>query len=128
MIRRPPRSTLFPYTTLFRSRFHQDDHGVETKLAHFRGACESRELRHRFRAAREFQAVLPDRFDVRAVRVEHGDVGDLGERGRVEAAYRAGAYDENVFALGHRSGRMISGCREPSRPVTLLLQSAPNPE
>src|SRR2546422_4582528 len=24
MIRRPPRSTLFPYTTLFRSRFHFD--------------------------------------------------------------------------------------------------------
>src|SRR5256885_6891611 len=24
MIRRPPRSTLFPYTTLFRSRFTQD--------------------------------------------------------------------------------------------------------
>src|SRR2546427_8338429 len=23
MIRRPPRSTLFPYTTLFRSRYHQ---------------------------------------------------------------------------------------------------------
>src|SRR2546430_11041042 len=28
MIRRPPRSTLFPYTTLFRS------HGVETALVH----------------------------------------------------------------------------------------------
>src|SRR2546422_10041881 len=25
MIRRPPRSTLFPYTTLFRSHFHQGD-------------------------------------------------------------------------------------------------------
>src|SRR5256885_6541563 len=25
MIRRPPRSTLFPYTTLFRSEFHQGD-------------------------------------------------------------------------------------------------------
>src|SRR5687768_18312370 len=25
MIRRPPRSTLFPYTTLFRSRYVQDD-------------------------------------------------------------------------------------------------------
>src|SRR2546425_2881007 len=25
MIRRPPRSTLFPYTTLFRSRFAGDD-------------------------------------------------------------------------------------------------------
>src|SRR3712207_8496211 len=35
MIRRPPRSTLFPYTTLFRSRArqpspgHQADHGAE---------------------------------------------------------------------------------------------------
>src|SRR3989442_8530058 len=25
MIRRPPRSTLFPYTTLFRSRLHRPD-------------------------------------------------------------------------------------------------------
>src|SRR2546428_3770006 len=30
MIRRPPRSTLFPYTTLFRSDAHQvEDRGVE---------------------------------------------------------------------------------------------------
>src|SRR5256886_5334546 len=28
MIRRPPRSTLFPYTTLFRSVFHDDQHGT----------------------------------------------------------------------------------------------------
>src|SRR2546422_3967044 len=27
MIRRPPRSTLFPYTTLFRSRKYVQDHG-----------------------------------------------------------------------------------------------------
>src|SRR2546430_2956343 len=27
MIRRPPRSTLFPYTTLFRSHAPDDDHG-----------------------------------------------------------------------------------------------------
>src|SRR2546422_3237027 len=27
MIRRPPRSTLFPYTTLFRSRLRQRPHG-----------------------------------------------------------------------------------------------------
>src|SRR5438874_5914759 len=25
LLRRPPRSTLFPYTTLFRSRWHRDD-------------------------------------------------------------------------------------------------------
>src|SRR5436189_2992720 len=32
MIRRPPRSTLFPYTTLFRSRFerpHPDEYGLD---------------------------------------------------------------------------------------------------
>src|SRR5260221_10478017 len=30
MIRRPPRSTLFPYTTLLRSSFHQDLNGDGT--------------------------------------------------------------------------------------------------
>src|SRR5260370_27860451 len=29
MIRRPPRSTLFPYTTLFRSRDRDADHWIE---------------------------------------------------------------------------------------------------
>src|SRR5437899_3960834 len=29
MIRRPPRSTLFPYTTLFRSRRHLHEYGDE---------------------------------------------------------------------------------------------------
>src|SRR2546430_5725221 len=34
MIRRPPRSTLFPYTTLFRSLDHQrDDVGLRDRLA-----------------------------------------------------------------------------------------------
>src|SRR5258708_16503571 len=33
MIRRPPRSTLFPYTTLFRSYFtHSTGHGVGIEL------------------------------------------------------------------------------------------------
>src|SRR3712207_8516841 len=37
MIRRPPRSTLFPYTTLFRSK----DAKVETKAADLRrGGCD----------------------------------------------------------------------------------------
>src|SRR5256885_13073351 len=31
MIRRPPRSTLFPYTTLFRSRVVEDDTGKPVK-------------------------------------------------------------------------------------------------
>src|SRR3712207_8439672 len=32
MIRRPPRSTLFPYTTLFRSRQRQECHSARTRL------------------------------------------------------------------------------------------------
>src|SRR2546430_11244924 len=32
MIRRPPRSTLFPYTTLFRSMPHLQQHGREQVL------------------------------------------------------------------------------------------------
>src|SRR5256885_10993049 len=34
MIRRPPRSTLFPYTTLFRSAGQQRAHAVEDGLEH----------------------------------------------------------------------------------------------
>src|SRR2546422_3719146 len=40
MIRRPPRSTLFPYTTLFRSRFLNVDQGkytLKTTLTGFSG-------------------------------------------------------------------------------------------
>src|SRR5256885_7170188 len=32
MIRRPPRSTLFPYTTLFRSRLYWEVHGAGEPL------------------------------------------------------------------------------------------------
>src|SRR3712207_6863157 len=38
MIRRPPRSTLFPYTTLFRSVVQHDGRGVQPRVgAHRRG-------------------------------------------------------------------------------------------
>src|SRR2546430_8629168 len=55
MIRRPPRSTLFPYTTLFRSRGTHDPLPIEdlfhlvpqqvshTSLMHCRGAALSRD-------------------------------------------------------------------------------------
>src|SRR2546429_2620638 len=33
MIRRPPRSTLFPYTTLFRSAWRENVHGNSFRLA-----------------------------------------------------------------------------------------------
>src|SRR5688572_31853104 len=37
MIRRPPRSTLFPYTTLFRSRVQRPSTGRTAKLGFQRG-------------------------------------------------------------------------------------------
>src|SRR3712207_7161654 len=37
MIRRPPRSTLFPYTTLFRSQFVHDSYLVEKGLRNYWG-------------------------------------------------------------------------------------------
>src|SRR2546426_9360849 len=44
MIRRPPRSTLFPYTTLFRShRDHQSQGGFPSRIIVARKACHSRE-------------------------------------------------------------------------------------
>src|SRR5689334_24013371 len=43
MIRRPPRSTLFPYTTLFRSQVPRHRFG-EDALRRFR-RCEAREVR-----------------------------------------------------------------------------------
>src|SRR5258708_33447483 len=45
MIRRPPRSTLFPYTTLFRSDFPPHEHrahGAEPVVVHCAGGFESR--------------------------------------------------------------------------------------
>src|SRR2546430_9768941 len=45
MIRRPPRSTLFPYTTLFRSQIDQGNSTCgahETSQGHYEKACEKR--------------------------------------------------------------------------------------
>src|SRR3712207_7123930 len=46
MIRRPPRSTLFPYTTLFRSRV-TDLSVVDLRVGHRGGATPDREARAR---------------------------------------------------------------------------------
>src|SRR2546426_2500668 len=46
MIRRPPRSTLFPYTTLFRSGFAARRHSDPSRL-HRAGCCYGRRIRGR---------------------------------------------------------------------------------
>src|SRR2546422_7562161 len=58
MIRRPPRSTLFPYTTLFRSLVARDG-GLRGQRIHRLRARDARhhELRHGARAAHLARAV-----------------------------------------------------------------------
>src|SRR3989475_11725915 len=50
MIRRPPRSTLFPYTTLFRSMMHAGMGATRIVREDLRGECQLLgDERHRFR-------------------------------------------------------------------------------
>src|SRR5256885_7316039 len=64
MIRRPPRSTLFPYTTLFRS-LSEPPVGFEPTTARLRIESSTTELRWRgyivttYRIGREVYAVVP---------------------------------------------------------------------
>src|SRR2546426_5627207 len=56
MIRRPPRSTLFPYTTLFRSRVH--DRGAAQHADRGREDREERECAVQRSAVRSLHGVL----------------------------------------------------------------------
>src|SRR3712207_8480207 len=69
MIRRPPRSTLFPYTTLFRSLQRNLEHAVE------RDAGGGADLEADAQAHAQRLARLVD-----AVQVEQGDAGQQPHR------------------------------------------------
>src|SRR3712207_7302941 len=62
MIRRPPRSTLFPYTTLFRSRFEQFVNVVR----------EPGRIAKLERAAHSFRYIGEEGFEQRRVLFERG--------------------------------------------------------
>src|SRR5437667_8057607 len=78
MIRRPPRSTLFPYTTLFRSkvRGRKGDALHQRRVAHY--GCRECRIIHRTR-----RHVVPVNLD--AVEVEDRTVIDC----KVELQFRA---------------------------------------
>src|SRR3712207_9514907 len=66
MIRRPPRSTLFPYTTLFRSQLvRSDDPGapvvrlIEVRFEHPRGAVAHAAVGHQLDAGQP-QQIVPE--------------------------------------------------------------------
>src|SRR2546430_17719908 len=89
MIRRPPRSTLFPYTTLFRSRDpHQVPHPALVKrlervpFEHAVLEIAGQELAFRI-VARESEGCLGE-----IVRAEGEEVGVLGDLVRADAGAR----------------------------------------
>src|SRR2546421_9484568 len=59
MIRRPPRSTLFPYTTLFRS-FVADKLSNARRMRRGQKAAESRKLGHYARTLETMSATYPE--------------------------------------------------------------------
>src|SRR2546422_1681372 len=62
MIRRPPRSTLFPYTTLFRSRFGEDRqcHGSHTAFRPARSETQAPGRRERADLFRDIRCDVSD--------------------------------------------------------------------
>src|SRR5258708_17150032 len=75
MIRRPPRSTLFPYTTLFRSR------------EQLRGAVRRHPIHRSLEPARDVQPIL-------LIHRHRRRVDDAGRK-RLARAVRAGAGDRS---------------------------------
>src|SRR3712207_8926219 len=62
MIRRPPRSTLFPYTTLFRSGRGGDRIGGAGRPTHSAAAsADGREVPRAARRLQELRKIVPDR-------------------------------------------------------------------
>src|SRR3712207_9591407 len=68
MIRRPPRSTLFPYTTLFRSARRRDHHGIDDEGnrplgEHLRDRLDDRRAEEHPGLRRVDADVVPDRLE-----------------------------------------------------------------
>src|SRR3712207_7016650 len=77
MIRRPPRSTLFPYTTLFRSQ-HQGDDGVDADAE--RGVVEAADV-----AVADLQRTAQLQLGARA----EDDADDQGQQRQPVAPHRS---------------------------------------
>src|SRR3989454_12119431 len=107
MIRRPPRSTLFPYTTLFRSQRGSDQ---VLLLLHFVEICRARV------EGLVAEAVETEHVDARRAQMEPHDGG------RDDAAELTG----ELGAVGLR-GRRISGAHSHVRVVRQPPEVVPGP-
>src|SRR6266540_489124 len=110
MIRRPPRSTLFPYTTLFRSRQHAAECAFEPGLIG-RAPLLERAQGERLGAFHEDRLVERGEGLERRVRTAPPDAGEIAV-GRVEVlqdrvGHRAVAEDVEPAAVALRSRLLV---------------------
>src|SRR6266496_6766073 len=95
MIRRPPRSTLFPYTTLFRSRSCPDTEEIDVVRQYIRGNSGARDFDHRANFC--FFADI----DLRLMQFFF----TLGEHGECAAQFiQAGYHREHDFDIPYSAG------------------------
>src|SRR3712207_8391024 len=96
MIRRPPRSTLFPYTTLFRS-VEADHHQPERQLAQPFREHPARHLREPVVETREYSEHRPAEQHVVHVRDDEVRVGEDRKSTRLNSSHANISYA--VFCL-----------------------------
>src|SRR2546422_2131217 len=99
MIRRPPRSTLFPYTTLFRSLDHRAVGGAEAPVDEGRAAVHEDRLRDDFRPGPAAGCSIPRRIRAQLF----GDVVDVVHHRVAEAPAEARGVPEDDRSEEHTS-------------------------
>ena len=121
MIRRPPRSTLFPYTTLFRSVFSLTQSG--DRLHHFRGKHRSKIIKraggvfdHVVQQCRGNQSVVVEAESMQQERDADrmGDVRDRPAFARLRAmvtrCHSQGTFDQRSIPSRLRCSCGLSAC------------------
>src|SRR2546429_4418922 len=116
MIRRPPRSTLFPYTTLFRSQLQLGDSGSRPDAAH--GRCR---LPDRRRGPHKLS--LPPRGAGLAGELP-GSRETMGDRKSTRLNSSHGYISYAVFCLKKKKNEHIDRVEYPYKPHTAILELA----
>src|SRR3712207_3111274 len=115
MMRRPPRSTLFPYTTLFRSHGIEDEAYAGTALLHRADAIGPVPPCH----GRTPQAPVRNAI---ATRARGGTVGSSRLRNLERVLTRTGHRRPRYARLPDRAWQAISGSGPPTEPFGLRAQ------
>src|SRR2546430_13432612 len=100
MIRRPPRSTLFPYTTLFRSRMRQPV-GLDGAPRDGLGNAEQ---------SRDGLPICPMHADAKVPRLQHAMTAHparMGAAGQSEAAHRSEEHTSELQSQSNLVCRLL---------------------